>query len=231
MGSTGTGAGSTKINTESTAANTSPTAANTESTVAEITSTQAITESTTASTTPNPVLSFEEALSSSSFVCIRNSKAGYLDTSVSMKDSNQRYLYISNVITPDSRWKLDSAQDGDNTHVYIIDTRNEIWFSSTDEKETFKKGNEDSFATCRSTTNILSDKICSNFATFPYAWIPGDKTPERIFEIIPASDKLYQIRSIYDNRLQYASDDDVTSVIADSDSPDENLLWSFERCG
>lgn len=79
MGSTETGVGSTNINTGPVAANTSPTGANTQSTVSKISSTQANTESSVATTTVNPILTLAEILNSTSPLCIRSARDGYLN--------------------------------------------------------------------------------------------------------------------------------------------------------
>lgn len=232
MGSTETGAGSTTINTGPTAANTSSTEANTESTVSEISSTQATT--TVSTTTVNPVLGLTEILNTSSTVCIRNAQAGYLFTNASTRDSDRRYVYVSNESTPalipESRWTLEPAQDGSNNHIYIKNSRNEYWYTSIYEKNTFNKANQNSFVPCSSENNVPTINICNNYARMTFTYIPGTKDSDEIFEIIPASNNRFKIRNTRYNRFQYASDGDVTSVVAGADAPDENLLWTFERC-
>lgn len=230
MGSTEPGAGSTNINTEPTAANTSSTEANTESTVSEISSTQASTESTVATTTVNPVLSLAEILNTTSAVCIRNVQAGYLFTNGSTRDSDRRYVYVGNEITPESRWTLEPAQDGTDSHIYIKSSRDEYWYTSIYEKNTFNMANQNSFENCPSEGDVTSGGICRNQARMTFTYIPGGTDSDAIFDIIQASNNEFKIRNTRYNRFQYASNGDVTSVVAGANAPDENLLWTFERC-
>lgn len=229
MGSTE--AGSTKINTESTAANTSPTGANTESTVSEISSTQATTGSTAAATTANPVLSLAEVLNSSSAVYIRNAGVQYLIRNGSTSDADRGLVFVRSIPGPTSEscWRLVSAQDGNPNHIYIKSLQNYIWYTSIYEKDTFNMGNKNNFVECADVNNPPPGKICINGPHITYVWIPGNETPEEILEIIPSGDKS-KIRSIYNDFYHYASGGDVTSVRANDDATDENLMWTFELC-
>lgn len=229
MGLTQPGAGSTNITT-------GPTGANTEPTVSEITSTQASTESTAATTVVYPGLTFEEILSIKTSVCIQSVKAGYLYTNASTANEDRRFSYVSNGIvpadTPESRWTLEPGEDGRNNSIYIRNyVTKEYWYPSTFGKETFKIANQQFFVNCTSESDFPPDKNCLNFATNPFTWIPGSKDSDEIWGIIPTSENRVKIVSVYyPDHYEYASDGDITTVVAGANSPDENLLWRFERC-
>lgn len=230
MGLTKTGAGSTTTFTVSTAANTTPSEANMESTVSGISSTQATTGSTAATTTANPVMSLEEVLNSSSTVCIQNAQAGNLFTNGSMSDVERRLVFVGNSITPGSRFKLFSANDGNANHIYIKNLQNEPLYSSIYDKTTPNIGNENNAVQCASESSVPSNKICENYSHIPYFWIPQTESPEEIQNIIPVSNDRVKIMSVYDGRYLCAYRGDAASVIAGPDATDGNLLWTFVRC-